>query len=515
MTPILWMLLGAFLSFLVLFSAMFWWMSQHKRNLEEGLKKQMELEIAQHRQQAFEDAKAWIEKERKEQQEEWKNRKMELAKEEERLKEQYSRIMQAEKRIQDMEKNLQAKERNLQKEQETLVRDKARWENAFKELEQKKWEIARLTPEEARELILRKTEEDLRKEKLLMLKQWEEEFQKEAKILAQKILVQAMQSLDLPQVVEEVAVTTIPLPSDEMKGRIIGREGRNIRAFEMATGVELIVDDTPEVVMLSSMDPVRRHIAALTLKKLIEDGRIHPGRIEKLVEWARAEVDHIMQEEAQKAVMEVGIRPLHQELMKYLGKMYFRTSYGQNVLHHSVEVALLAGKIAAELGLDVEACRRAGLLHDIGKAMNADVVQNHALEGARLAQECGELPKVVNAIAAHHEEVPFEYPESVVVLVADAVSAVRPGARRESFEKYVQRLKKMEEIARAIEGVRDCYCISAGRELRIIVEPDRVSDLELPEIARKVASQIEKELTFPGQIRVTVIREKRAMEVAR
>ncbi len=516
MTATLWFCLGAFITFIVLLGVMLYWMERQKRLIEEGVRTQMQQETSKLKEQAFEEAKTWAEKERTVQKEEWEKRKRELAKEEERLKEQFSRIHQIEKRLQEQEKSLQAKEKSLDREKETILRDKTRWEHTLKELEKKQWEISGLTPEEAKELVLKKTEEEVRKEKLLLMKQLEEEYQKQGKALAQKILVDCMQSLDLPQVVEEVGVTTVALPSDEMKGRIIGREGRNIRAFELATGVELIVDDTPEVVMLSSMDPVRRHTAAITLKKLIEDGRIHPARIEKMVEWAQSEVERTMQEQAQRAVIETGIRPLHQELMKHLGKMHFRTSYGQNVLQHSIEVALLAGKIASELGLDVEACKRAGLLHDIGKTLSAtDVQQNHALEGAKLVEACGESAKVVNAIAAHHEEAPFDYPESVVVLVADAVSAVRPGARRESFEKYVQRLQRMEEIARAQEGVKESYCISAGREVRVIVEPDRVSDLELPLLARRVADQIEKELTFPGQIRVTVIREKRAMEVAK
>jgi ribonuclease Y len=313
----------------------------------------------------------------------------------------------------------------------------------------------------------------------------------------------------------EATVSVVPLPNDEMKGRIIGREGRNIRAFENLTGVDVIVDDTPEAVILSAFDPVRREIARVAMDKLVADGRIHPGRIEEVIDKAKKEVEQSMQEAAEEACYDLGIHGLHQQIMETLGRMKYRTSYGQNQLQHSKEVAHLTGNMAAELGLDGQMAKRMGLLHDIGKGMTHEHEGTHVELGYELCKRCGEPDQVLNAICAHHGDEPARYPETFLLTAADAISGARPGARRESFEAYVKRLEKLEEIATSYDGVAKCFAIQAGREVRIMVTPESVSDEEMAVLSEKTARRIEQELQYPGQIKVVVVRETRAVDFAR
>ncbi len=487
-------------------------LTEMKKSAEERVKQAS----TQARQQVMEEYQTTLAKEKQRLEEEISRRKKEVEREESRYREQAKKSAEREKRLDERERALWQREKNMEREREAQAREKSRIEALRKEADKKLEFIAQLSREEARAILLKQAEEEARMESLAILKRVEEETRQESQQIAQKIITMALQQCDLPQVVEDTSVTTVALPSDEMKGRIIGREGRNIRSFEMATGVDLIVDDTPEVVMLSCFDPVRRQVAAMALKRLIQDGRIHPARIEQTISWAQSEVDKTMQMEAEKAALEAGVHNLHPEILKLLGRLYFRTSYGQNVLWHSVEVAKIAVRVASELQLDVEVARRGALLHDIGKALDSsDSDAPHAVAGGKFAEKYGESARVANAIAAHHEEVPFESSEAVVVLIADSVSALRPGARKESIEKYLQRLKKLEEIVRSFQGVRECYAVSAGREIRIIVEPDQIGDAEMVQLSRDVARRIEREVTFPGQIKVTVIREKRAVEIAK
>lgn len=447
--------------------------------------------------------------------EELARRRKDVQREEDRYREDQKKLADRERRYDDKERSLAQKEKNNERERENLAKEKTRITALIEEQQKKLEELAGLSRDEAKAILLKTVEETARREALQVLKNVEEETKVEAKKIAQKIVMQAIQQIDLPQVIEETSVTTIELPSEDLKGRIIGREGRNIRAFEIASGVDLIIDDTPEAVVLSSFDPVRRAIAAIALKKLIEDGRIHPARIEKMLETAQDEILKVVDEKGQEAAAKAGCATMHPELIKYMGRLHFRTSYGQNILNHSVEVSNIAGRMAAELGLNVEVAKRGAFLHDIGKALPGEANQSHAIEGADLCKKYGEKPLVVNAVASHHEEVPFESMEAVIVLLADAVSAVRPGARRESIEKYLKRLEKLEEIGKSFEGVKECYAISAGREMRIIVLPDRIGDLEMTQLAKDIARRIETEVTYPGQIKITVIRERRAVEIAK
>lgn len=379
-----------------------------------------------------------------------------------------------------------------------------------KELER----IANLTTDEAKEFLLGKVKEEIRHESAIMIKEIETQAKEEANKRAKEIVSYAIQKCAADQVAE-TTVSVVSLPNDEMKGRIIGREGRNIRALETLTGIDLIIDDTPEAVILSGFDPIRRQVAKIALEKLISDGRIHPARIEEMVEKAQKEVDNIIREEGERATFDTGIHGLHGDLVKYLGKLHFRTSYGQNVLNHSIEVAHLAATMAAELGVDVKLTKRAGLLHDIGKSVDQDTEGPHALLGAEIAKKYGESPEVVNAIAAHHMDIEPDTVEAILVQAADAVSAARPGARRETLEAYIKRLEKLEDIASSFQGVEKSYAIQAGREIRIMVKPEVINDFGVIEMARSIAKRIEEELEYPGQIKVNVIRETRSTEYAK
>ncbi len=430
-----------------------------------------------------------------------------LEEKETQLNKKADALARKEKELRQIEKNLRERDRSLKAKEERLQQliDKQ-----TKKLE----EVARLTREEAKAELMRSLEAQARYEAAQLIYKVKEEAKAKADKAAKEIIAMAIQRCATSHTAE-TTVSVVPLPSDDMKGRIIGREGRNIRAFEAATGVEVIIDDTPEAVTLSAFDPIRREIARLALERLIQDGRIHPARIEEVVEKVKEEFDEYIKGIGEEAVLELGIGGVHPELLTLIGKMKFRTSYGQNLLQHSKEVAYLAGLMAGELDLNVELARRAGLLHDIGKAADQGYEGPHAIVGAQIAKKYGENDIVVNAIAAHHEEVEPISPIAVLVAAADAISGSRPGARRESLEAYIKRIEKLEDIANSYSGVEKAYAIQAGREVRIMVESDKVSDVEAFELAREIARRIEEDLEYPGQIKVTVIRETRAIEYAR
>jgi ribonuclease Y len=371
-----------------------------------------------------------------------------------------------------------------------------------------------MSPEDAKKLLMQNLEGEARVAVAARVKEIREKAEQNAEREARDIIVGAIYRCAADHTVE-TTVSVVSLPSDEMKGRIIGREGRNIRAFETATGVDVIVDDTPEAIILSAFDPVRREVAKMAMEKLIQDGRIHPSRIEELVEKAQAEMEVIIREAGEQACFELGIHGLHQDLVRMLGKLHYRTSYGQNVLAHSKEVSMLCGIMAAELGLDPDLAKRAGLLHDVGKAIDRETEGTHTEIGAKYAARYNEHPVVINAIEAHHGDVPKETPYPVLVAAADAVSGSRPGARREPLEGYIKRLEKLEELADSFKGVSKAFAIQAGREVRVIIEPQELDDIGAQNLAGEIAQKIQNEMQYPGQIRVTVIRETRAVNYAR
>jgi len=374
--------------------------------------------------------------------------------------------------------------------------------------------VSGLSREEAKKILIENMVNEAKREAAQMVKEVRDEAQENARREAQRVIVQAIQRTAADHSVE-TTVSVLNIQSDEMKGRIIGREGRNIRAFEAATGVDVIVDDTPEAVILSGFDAFRREVARVALERLIADGRIHPARIEEVVEKVRAELEEETVRVGEHTLLDLGIYGMHQELVKHIGKMKYRSSYGQNLLQHSVEVAYLTGIMAAELGLDANLAKRAGLLHDIGKTVDRDMEGPHALLGYELARKYNEHPLVANAVGSHHEDIPMESPIAALVQAADAISGARPGARRESVEGYVKRLEKLESLAKSFEGVAKTYAIQAGREVRVIVEPDRVDDTFADHLAHDIAERIQQEMEYPGQIKVTVIREVRAVAIAK
>ena len=439
------------------------------------------------------------------------------------------REMQAlEKRLINKEENLDKRIETVEKRDAELGRREASAKAREKTVEEKAAEcdrlsdeakrqlehVAGMTREEAKRSLIDQMVEEAKHESAKRIRVIEEEAREESVRKGQKIVALAIERL-AGDFVAERTVTVVPLPSDDLKGRIIGREGRNIRALEAATGIDLIVDDTPESVIISGHNPIRREIARLSLEKLISDGRIHPGRIEEVVRKAEQEVDEAIREAGQKAIFDVGVHGIHPELIKLLGRLKYRYSYAQNVLLHSIEAAFICGMMAAELGLNEKQARRAALLHDIGKAVDHEVEGSHAIIGAELARKYGESPKIVNAIAAHHEDVKAETILAPLVDAADALSGARPGARREMLETYVRRLEELERITNSFKGVEKSYAVQAGREIRIIVQHDMVSDQEAALMAREIARKIESEMTYPGQIKVTVIREVRSVEYAR
>ncbi|MCM8786929.1 MAG: ribonuclease Y [Candidatus Omnitrophica bacterium] len=416
--------------------------------------------------------------------------------------------------IETKEQELSSRESNLKNLSIELAKKEETLKQLIEEEKEKLKKISTLTQQEARELLLKRYEEELKEDKAKMIRQMEEEIKDEAEIKARQILSLAIQRCAVEHTTE-TTVTVVPLPNDEIKGKIIGREGRNIKAFEIATGVDLLIDDTPEAVNLSSFDPIRREIARLSLEKLIQDGRIHPARIEEIVEKTKQEFDKQLMEEGKTVAFEVGIHNLHPELIKLLGKLKYRTSFGQNTLQHSKEVAFIMGILASELNLDPKLAKRIGLLHDIGKALDHQMEGTHAQIGADLLRKYQESEIVINAVEAHHEEAEAKSIYSILSLVADAISASRPGARRETLETYLKRLKQLEEVANSFTGVDKSYAIQAGREIRVIVQPNKVKDEEIVLLAHEIKKKIEQEIDYPGNIKITVIRETRAVDYAK
>ena len=410
--------------------------------------------------------------------------------------------------IERKERELNHKEKTLRKREGQIERKELEYEELIEEQKQQLEKISGLSADQAKELLIRAMENEARYEGARIIKKIENEAKEQADRKAKKILATAIQRY-AGEYVAERTVSVVPLPSDEMKGRIIGREGRNIRALEAATGIDLIIDDTPEAVILSGFNPVRREVARLSLMRLISDGRIHPARIEDVVKKVGQEVDIVVKEAGEQAAFDLGVHGIHIELIKTIGRLKFRTSYAQNVLQHSIEVGFLCGIMASELGLNAKIARRMGLLHDIGKAIDHEVEGPHALIGSRLVKKFNESPKVVHAIAAHHEDVPPNSVLALLVQAADGLSGARPGARKELLENYIKRLEDLENIANSFKGVSNTYAIQAGRELRVIVESEMISDEEAILVSRDIAKKIEESLTFPGQIKVTVIRETR------
>ena len=430
-----------------------------------------------------------------------------------RLAQKEEHIDRRSEQLERRETDLNQREKGVFKREEKIVQDEQHYQELISAQKQQLETISGLSAEQAKDLLIRAMENDARYEGAKLIKRIETEAREEADKRAKKIIAMAIQRY-AGDFVAERTVSVVPLPSDEMKGRIIGREGRNIRALEAATGIDLIIDDTPEAVILSGFNPVRREVARLSLMKLIADGRIHPARIEDVVKKVTVEVDKAIKEAGEQAAFDLGVHGIHPELIMYLGRLKYRTSYAQNVLQHSIEVGFLAGVMAAELGLNQKLARRMGLLHDLGKAADHEVEGPHALIGSKLAKKFGEAPKVVHAIAAHHEDVPPNTVYAYLVQAADGLSGARPGARKEMLENYIKRLEDLEGIANSFTGVANTYAIQAGRELRVLVESDQISDEDAVLLSRDIAKKIEENLTFPGQIKVTVIRETRAVEYA-
>ena len=453
------------------------------------------------------EAKEEIHKSRNEYEKEVKERRSELQKQERRLQQKEESLDKKLDLHEKKEDELAKKAANIQAQQEEV----ASLKRSQMEMLEK---ISGLTQEEAKAYILKGVEDDVRHETAVKIKEIEQQLKDDADSLAREIITTAIQRCAADHVAE-ATVSVVPLPNDEMKGRIIGREGRNIRTLETITGVDLIIDDTPEAITVSSFDPVRREIARLALEKLIADGRIHPTRIEDMVEKARREVDHTIKVEGERASFETGVHNLHPEIIKLLGRQKYRTSYGQNVLNHSIEVAHIAGLLASELGVDVALAKRAGLLHDLGKAVDHEMEGSHVQLGVELAKKYKESPVVINAIEAHHGDVEPQTIIACLVQAADAISAARPGARRENVENYIRRLEKLEELTSSFPGVEKSYAIQAGREVRIMVKPEEVSEDNMVLLAHDLAKKIESELEYPGQIKVNVIRETKAVEYAK
>ena len=472
---------------------------------KEALDKRREVEL---------EAKDLLYRVRQDFERETKDRRQEISNMEKRLTQKEENIDRRLDLLEKKEKELEAKHENIRKQEEGLKAKDVQLHALIAEEKERLQKISSLSAEEAKQILLSRMNEELNNEKAVLIKKQEEDIRSISDKKAREILSLAIQKCAAEHTVEST-VSVVTLPNDEMKGRVIGREGRNIRALEMATGVDVIIDDTPEAVTISAFDSVRREIARLSLEKLLADGRIHPGRIEEIVEKTKKEMDEKIREEGERAAFEAGVNGLHPEIIKLLGRLKYRTSFGQNALQHSKETAFLLGAMASELGLDFKLSRRIGLLHDIGKAVDHQVEGTHAKLGAELAKKYGESPEVVSAIEAHHEEVAPQSLYAVLAIAADAISAARPGARRETLETYVKRLEKLESIANLFKGVEKSFAIQAGREIRVIVQPEKITDAEAVNMSREIRKKIEEGMEYPGQIKVTVIRETRAIEYAK
>ena len=430
------------------------------------------------------------------------------------IQKQESRIIQKEENLERRSDNFEKKEKDLEREEQNLNERKQDVENLYTEQMKVLQDIAKLTQEEAKDQLLKSVEQDITSEKAALIRDLTQKAKDEALKNGREIVAYAIQKCAADHSAE-TTVSIVPLPSDDVKGRIIGREGRNIRALETLTGIDLIIDDTPEAVILSGFDPLRREVARIALEKLIDDGRIHPAKIKEMVEKAKQELAETIRSEGERAALESGVIGLNPELIKLLGKLKYRTSYGQNVLNHSIEVSNLARIMAEELGLDAKLARRAGLLHDIGKALDHDMEGTHVEIGVEILKKFKENPLVINAVEAHHGDVEPQTLEAVLVQAADAISASRPGARRETLEAYIKRLENLESIADSFDGVEKSFAIQAGREVRIIVKPEKITDDQMTLLARDVSKRIEEEMDYPGQIKVNIIRETRVVDYAK
>ena len=472
---------------------------------KEALDKRREVEL---------EAKDLLYRVRQDFERENKDRRLEISTMEKRLSQKEENIDRRLDLLEKKEKELDLKHEGIKKQEDGLKLKDNQLHQLIAEEKERLQKISSLSAEEAKQILLSRLNEELNNEKAALIKKQEEDLRATSDKKAREILSLAIQKCAAEHTVE-TTVSVVALPNDEMKGRVIGREGRNIRALEMATGVDIIIDDTPEAVTISAFDTVRREIARLSLEKLLADGRIHPGRIEEIVEKTKKEMDEKIREEGERAAFEAQVNGLHPEIIKLLGRLKYRTSFGQNALQHSKEASFLLGSMATELGLDFKLARRIGLLHDIGKAVDHQVEGTHAKLGADLAKKYGESVEVVGAIESHHEEAPIQSIYGVLAIAADAISASRPGARRETLETYIKRLEKLESIANLFKGVDKSFAIQAGREIRVIVQPEKISDSEATAMARDIRKKIEEGMEYPGQIKVTVIRETRAIEYAK
>ena len=500
----------------------------YDKGVEDGIqqrKQQAEAEIGSAEKEAarvIHDAKKEAEQQKKSALVEAKEEIYKLRSEAEKeIKSQRSEVSRLERRVQQKEESLDKKMDNLERKEESVARKQKNVEECLAEAEAIKKSqmdvlerISEFTREQAKEYILQNLENELVHEKAMKITQYEQQLKDECEEKARNYISLAIAKCASDQV-SETAVSVVPLPNDEMKGRIIGREGRNIRTWETLTGVDRIIDDTPEAITLSCFDHVRREVARIALEKLIADGRIHPTKIEEMVEKAKREVEHHIRQEGERAVLETNVHGINNEMIKLLGRLYYRTSYRQNVLNHSIEVSKLCGILASELGLDANLARRAGLLHDIGKALTAEIEGSHVQIGVDVCKKYNENPEVIHAVEAHHNDVEPKTAIACIVQAADAISAARPAARSENYENYIKRLQKLESICSSYDGVEKCYALQAGREIRVMVVPEKINDEKMVLIARQIAKQIETEMDYPGQIKINLIRESRVVDYAK